>query len=379
MNTRVMGLIATMVLAPFTLAQPSGGPPPALVRFDEARQQEVMIMRSVSGSLFATRRSMVAAEEEGLVRTLSIDVGDIIEEGHVIATLDPRRAQIEVNRLEAEEDGKRASVSVAESSLRQAERDYARLTDAQNAGSVSDSEIEDAQISIQGMEARVRVAQADLVAAMQELAFARQVLEDRTIRAPFNGQIVAKHTEVGAWVGVGGTVVELVGLDTIDAYIGVPESYLSTLRAENTTVQLEIPALNELIESSDVTVIASGDQLARTFPIRVRLKNPDGALKPGMSVRALVPTSRNEEAVTIHKDALLRDGGGAFAYMNAGGVAIPVRFEVRWRVGDRFVVRGANIKPGTQFVIEGNERLFPSQPLNDLDNPQQPAPAQQGG
>ena len=132
-------------------------------------------------------------------------------------------------------------------------------------------------------------------------------------------------------------------------------------------MQADIPALNTQVAADDVTVISAGDELARTFPVRVRFDNPEGTLRPGMSVRALVPTRSFENAVTIHKDAVLRDDGGAFAFFDAGGQALPVRFDVKWYVGDRAVVAGARINPGMRFIIEGNERLYPTQPIADMD------------
>ena len=45
------------------------------------------------------------------------------------------------------------------------------------------------------------------------------------IRAPFDGVVVRKRTELGQWLQLGGDVAEMIALDTLDVHVEVPESY----------------------------------------------------------------------------------------------------------------------------------------------------------
>jgi multidrug efflux pump subunit AcrA (membrane-fusion protein) len=110
-------------------------------------------------------------------------------------------------------------------------------------------------------------------------------------------------------------------------------------------------------------VVPAADSLSRVFPVRVRLKNTQDLMRPGMSVTALVPTGVDVEALTAHKDAILRDEAGAYLYYDMGGRAMLARVDVLYPVGDRVVIRSRTLEAGTRVVIEGNERLFPGQPL----------------
>lgn len=364
-RTAILALASLTAAATSAFAQ--GGPPPANVRTDEAIAESVVLMRQVSGDLRAVKRSMVASKDEGLVMELLVDVGDVVQAGQVLATLDTVLKELDANRLRADRDADEAELNVRRAEQRQTQRNLDRREVALESRSINATEVEDARIALDAAKARVAAAEAELASSEAELARALEIIEDATIRAPFAGQVVRKQTEVGSWVVTGGTVVELVQLDRVDAYIQVPETFVSALTGDDVTVGVIVSALDEQIDSDRVSVIASGDELARTFPVRIRLDNPTGVLKPGMSVRALIPTGSYQEAVTIHKDALLRDDGGAFAYADVEGAAMPIRFDVRWRVGDRIVVSSPRIQAGMKFVIEGNERLFPTQPLNNID------------
>jgi multidrug efflux pump subunit AcrA (membrane-fusion protein) len=116
----------------------------------------------------------------------------------------------------------------------------------------------------------------------------------------------------------------------------------------------------------------------------VTLPNADGALSPGMSVTAWVPTGQTSMELTISKDAVLRNEIGPFIYVVRGGpgggpaAAVPTPIELRFAIDDRVVVRSAPLSPGDQVIVEGNERLFPMAPVAPLNNDSGERPASQG-
>jgi multidrug efflux pump subunit AcrA (membrane-fusion protein) len=72
--------------------------------------------------------------------------------------------------------------------------------------------------------------------------------------------------------------------------------------------------------------------------------------------------------VTVHKDAVLRTDVGFNVYFDGGGAAAPMPVQVAFSVGDRYALRpGGGLRPGMRVVVEGNERMFPGQPLNDIE------------
>ncbi len=364
---RALALLWVVLLAPApALAQ--GGPPPARVRFDEARTQSVDQLRRVTGELRAVRRAIVSAEEEGRITSLAFDAGDLIDEGQVLARQDTRLVGLTIDRLEAAAQAAEARLREAEAEVDQERRDVERLESAIGRGGVAESELEDANISLIAAQARAATARAELETARALLGYTRAQLEKMTIRAPFAGAVVRKATELGEWVGQGDPIAEVVALDRVDAWLDVPEGMLPAL-GSGAAIDIRLDALDETVASDDIAVIASGDTLAHTFPVRVRLENASGALRPGMSVTALVPTGRATQALTVHKDAVLRDDAGAYLYVERGGAAVPARVERLWAFGDRAVIRSPQVRPGDRVVTEGNERLFPGQPLVDIAAP----------
>lgn len=357
-------VMLALVCSAAALAQPGRA---WSVRVDPVLSESVVQQRQVTGDLRAVRRSMVAAEEAGRVVELHIEDGDVIEEGQILARLDSRLVTLAIARLKAEITAFEATVGERDAAVDQALLDLRRLESARSMNAVSETEVENARISVRSAEARAAQARADVESARAALAEAEERLAKMTIRAPFAGSVVRKETEVGQWLGEGAAVAQIIQVDVVDAYIDVPETYIGAVSNGSGKVRVHITALDRDIEAAEIVVIPSGDTLARTFPVRIRLANEDGMLRPGMSIVAYVPTGNMENALTVHKDALLRDDGGAFVYANMDGQAMPIRVRRLWGFGDRVVVQSGMLQPGMQVVIEGNERLYPTAPLSVMN------------
>jgi len=380
----VLAVLGAGVLSPGAHAQ--NGPPPARVKLENLRMMEVEQRRSVTGDLRASARSRVATQIAGQVLEMMVDVGDEVERGAVIARLDSELLEIDLVRAEAEIRANEATVNEREASIRLAQFDVDRLEVLARSQGATVRELEDARARLDEVKARLAVATADLAAAASDAARIRKRIGDTQVRAPFAGQVIAKATEVGEWLSEGGMVVELVSIETIDAYLDVPQQFVASLQRQPDsagnlpTVSVRIDALGAVVESSDVVVIGSGDRLARTFPVRVRIVNPDRDMKPGMSVTGSVPTGERTTALTISKDAVRRNDAGTFTFFDGGGgVAAARPVELMFAVGDRYVMRDRGWSTDTRVIVEGNERVFPGQPLIDIERTGEAEPARTGG
>lgn len=363
-------VITALLVVQAAAAQPGGGggPPPARVRVDAARLEPIDQLREVTGDLRAAKRSRVAAREPGLVLALEVDIGSLVKKGDVLARLDVELLELQIQSQSAEVESKAALASSYDSELEKANRNLARRKTILDQGGATDNEVDDAATDARAAQAKLAEARADLTSAKAALEWWRRRVADGVIRAPFAGTVVAKSTEVGEWVREGDTVVEIVALDEIDVYLDVPQRFLPAVLAAGTSLQVRIEAFNEVVEAREAAIIPDGDAMSRTFEVKLRLPNPDGRLKPGMSVVGLVPTGESAQSLTIHKDAVLRNDAGPFVYFNAGGMALPAPIEPLFGVGDRMVIKPGRIQPGMPVIVEGNERVFPSQPLMVVDD-----------
>lgn len=360
----VLVVVPLLMLAGPAIAQ---GPPPAKVVVEAAVQEVVELRREVLGNVRAAAIASVAAKQEGKVLELAVEVGERLERGAVLARLDTTILELELNREKAELVGARASIEVEKAELERARREIRRLESLRELGGAMVKELDDAQSDLDSATARLARAEAELATQEQDVELVEQRLEDMVIRSPFGGVVTQKLTEVGEWVSAGDAVVEVVRLDVMDVYINVPEGLVGALLKEGASVSIRVDAVGEVVSSVDFAVIPQGNELARTFPVRVRIVNESGRMQPGMSVVASVPTGQSGEMVTISKDAMLRSDTGPYVYVAVGAPgeqsAAPMPISIRFAVGDRIAIAPGGVQAGALTLVEGNERVFPTQPL----------------
>lgn len=392
-----IGIVVALLtsIASGALAQP-----PANVVLDEVTMQDLERMRRVTGELRAFQRSRLAARQQGLVLELGVREGDDVTKGQVIARLDSVLAVLTVASAEASVAALDATVAEREAELERAKLDYERYESLINQASASSQEFDDARVDLASAQARLLSAQADVLAAEARLALDKQRVEDMVIRAPFDAKVVSTATDVGEWIGEGDQVVELYSVASIEAWVDVPEASADRMAGVGSTVMVHIPALGGDVQGTVRQIVPEVDPLSRLFPVRISVPNDSGILKPGMSVTAMIPTGQRAQMLTVSKDAILRDDAGEFVYMAVPNempqvpfdqVAAPMRITREFAVGDRVAIRRGGLQPGMQLVVEGNERMFPMQPLIDVSatahtgskeqqaNEEQSEEAQQGG
>lgn len=378
-------LLATLALplhSPVLAQDETGeaqGPPPAAVRVGDVRQEQLQDRWLVIGRLRETRRVRVASEQTGQIIKVNAEEGDRVEGGKtILAQIEQGPTKLRLDVTTARLAEYEAEVLENEANLAQARRELEYLRDVLDKGSARPKEVKDAEAVVAAEQARVDAALARVNTQKAEVARIKDDISRLSVVAPFDGVVVKKETEVGQWVTPGSTVAEIVALDPIDAVVDVPENLVGNLKVGD-AIHVRIESADELLEGKVTAIVPEGGRASRTFPVKVRLANKDLSLKPGMSIRALVPTSKMAQVYTVPRDAVKRTPMGVLVWANMDNKAVPVPVEVMFGAGDRWavkVVEGSQpgLFPGMSVVTEGAVRVFPGQPLMVLP-PDAPMPS----
>ena len=374
MRARSAALLAAFGFLGALAATALGQAPAATVRIDVARSEPLETWRESTGEIRAARRSVLAAEEEGLVADVLVREGDRVEAGQVVARLDATRAGLELRRSEAVLLASRASVAEREALVDNARRDLERVQQTFDRGGGNEREIDTARTELSAAEARLEAARADVVLNEVLVDLAKTRVDDMIVRAPFTGRVVRRVAESGQWLGAGDSVAEIVSLGEVEAWIDVPERLVDRLTREGGRVRVRVPATGDEVDAKRFTIVPDADPRSRLFPVRIVLENAEERFRPGMSVLGLTPTGVTEAMLTVHKDAMLRDDAGEFVYFatpsgDGGFQAVPARVTRLFASGERVAIRAGALPPGAMVVVEGNERMFPMQPLNIVNLP----------
>lgn len=359
-------LITGLFLASFqALAQDM---PPARVRVGNIEQKKLQAHWDVIGRLVENKRTIVAAEQTGKIIQLNVDDGDTVKAGKtILAQIDPIWMELNLKQVQSEIDQAKAMIDEANAQVDQASRDLKFYEDLAAQKSARPKEVDDARTTLLIAKAQLANANASLKQKEIELARVQEELSRLTVYAPFDGAVVAKHTELGQWVNPGDPIVELISTGKIKAHVDVPETLVNNLHA-NDSATLKIEPIQFETQGKITAIIPDGSSSARTFPVQILLDNPQGKLKVGMSVTAHIPTGKVKPHLTVPRNAILTTSQGSAIWVNMEGKAIRVDVQILFGLTDRYVIQPSMpLKPGMQVVIEGAERLFPTQPLEVIN------------
>ena len=342
------------------------GLPPAAVFVQLVTQKNTQDVAKVTGSLRPMARAEVAAREAGALLDILVDEGDVVSEGAPLARLDTSRAEA----LHAEA---RASLTAASSLVDQREAEWQRAADdltmkrgLLESKAVSKSDVLDAQQALAVTAAQRKAASDGVAEWKSRVSYIEVQLRDLEIRAPFAGVVVARHVEVGEWVAVGASVVSLVSMTPMEAWLRVPVRFRDGLSKTLENLRVIRSATDETLRPSKVILVPEVESLSQLFTVVATLDNPDGYLAPGESITGEVPVSEIAPHWQFAIDGLVRSALGDFVYIVGDGgtaerVAVTVAFE---RKGLAFVrVADDVLTKDAQIIVEGNERLQPGQPL----------------
>ncbi len=226
--------------------------------------------------------------EPGIIRHLAVKEGDAVKSGQLLAQLDCRvlEAQHEIARMRA---ASTAAVQSAEATVEMRGRRFQQLetlaaSDRANAEELSRARAEH-QIALADLQlAREATAQSDLEARQIEAQ-----IEQRTLRAPFDGIVARVHRELAASVSPHeGPVLTLVRLEELDLVV-----HLDHRRLDGLEVGAEIPvaALDRPLAATATLAFISPvvDAPSGTSRLRLTLPNADGVHRSGVKYRIDLP------------------------------------------------------------------------------------------
>jgi RND family efflux transporter MFP subunit len=389
------------------------GPPAALVAVAPVVEREIAAAQNFVGTVMPSRKAVIGSAVDGRVIEFPLNEGDRVTGGQVLAQLLTDTIGLEVAAAEAELELREQQLAELQNGTRpeEIEQAKARMLAAEARGQYAKTrriradnlyrqgqamseeqrdemialavEAEQAyieakaayQLAVEGPR-KEQIAQAAAQVAVQQATVNRlkDQLQKHTVVSRFDGYVTAEHTEVGQWVKQGDPVAEVAALDEVEITAQVVEQYVPHIRV-GMTVSLQIPALPNLPLTGIVSaVVPQADVQARTFPVKVRVKNEltsDGPLvKSGMYARVMLPTGTKQTALLVSKDALVLGGPQPMLYVVDArapdakqGKARPVMVQLGVAEGSMIQVSGGGLKPGQLVVVQGNERLRPGQDL----------------
>ena len=246
-----------------------------------------------TGYVVARRQATVSAKITGKVVEVFIEEGMRVEEGQVLARLDASIPRAELALSESQLASARSSLEEMKVQIRQAELDLHRTEGLAARKLASQADLDRAQLTLEGLQARLERQQRDVVVAERAVSVQRQLLDDMEIRAPFTGVVVAKAAQPGEMIspisaGGGFTrtgICTIVDMESLEVEVDVNEAYINRVQPKQ-PVSVALNAYpDERIPAEVIAIIPTADRNKATVRVRIALLEKNPRVLPDMGVK----------------------------------------------------------------------------------------------
>jgi RND family efflux transporter MFP subunit len=319
---------------------------------------------SLPGETAAWYESTIYARVDGYVGKWFVDIGDHVEEGQVLATIDTPGLDARLAAARARLDAAKAELQV-----RRAEAEFARTTHErwQNSpkGVVSEQEREDKKAGFESAKAKVSAAlsQVDLAEAEVE----RLAADDRfkQVRAPFAGTIVQRQIDIGNLVTAGSTsgttpLYRMTRNDPIRVFVEAPQAVAESMKV-GTPVEIHVNAMHNRRFDGRITRTARAvDTRARTLRVEIDIPNYDDVLLPGLYVKVGFHLDRGGTAQVPAAALVARAAGPQVAVVD-GDDTVQFRDVSIARDDGKTVDLASGVAPGDRVVLNISSQIAAGQ------------------
>lgn len=239
------------------------------------------------GLIEPSRVVTLSMEADGRLSDVSVDRGDRVEPGQLIAELDSSLEQVTA-RIAQERAEQRASLESARVRHQQLLAKRERAAALETKGVITPEQREDAEWEERLAHWAVVQVEEQLRVSALELERAREVLARRRLISPVSGIVTERLVASGEHVRVsdGTPVVRVVVLDPLHVEVIVPATELGRLRVGQTAwVELEDGPPRPPLEATIDVIDSVVDAASGTFGVRLTAPNPDSVIAAGLRCR----------------------------------------------------------------------------------------------
>ncbi len=328
---------------------PKAAPPPEPeieVSAGRPERMTVEITTPAVGTIETDERVVLQPEVAGLIESVEFVEGQRVKKGDILFRMRSRKEEAQVAQA-------------------QADRDLARSNLERGRTLAGTKAISEQELDL--MESTLATK-----AATYELENRR--LEERLIKAPFDGVVGPREVSVGQYVSAGVPLVTLVEDARVKVRFRLPERQLSVLRTGQLARVLVNAYPDRRFEGRVELLNPEVDASTRTVEARLMVPNGEGLLRPGMFARVELVLGTRSEALVVPESALIPalDDFGVYLITDEGrarlvpvklGVRLPgkVELESGVKAGDVVIVAGTQkVNDGTKVKAGADASLPPT-------------------
>lgn len=322
----------------------------------------------------------VMAKVSGYIRQINVDIGDRVQQGHVLAILEIPEMQDDLTRAAAAVQEATADLATARDDLQRAQSahdiahlSYSRILDVskREPGLVPQQEVDEAhsrdlvaEAQVSGAKSHITANEQRILVSEAEQARLKTLYQYAVITAPFAGVVTKRYGNKGSLIQAGTAsqtqampVVRLSENSRLRLALPVPESAVPLIRLGE-PVGVRVSAMKRTFPGRVARFADKVDQATRTMKTEVDVPNPTLELVPGMYAEVDLITEQRKHVLSVPVEAVDGSGNSARVFtIQPSGVVRVMPVSLGIENARRVEIRSGSLKEGDEVVVGSRSGL----------------------
>ena len=371
MRTRTIGLIivaiaiagggAFALMRKPALPPAAAAPPPVPVVAGKVTSQDVPIYLRGIGTVIAYNTDIVRSQIQGQLTRIAFTEGQTVRTGDMLAQIDPRPYQAQLDQMTATRDRDQAQLTNALGNLN-------RYTQLEGKGYATPQLLETQQAQVGQLQNAVKSDQAMIEQAQIQLGYTQ-------LTSPISGITGVRQIDVGNIIhptDANGLVV-VTQIEPISLIFTLPETYLPQIQQEMANNKQPPTVLafsqDDKIQLDQGKVDLINNQILQTtgaVQLKAEFPNSGHRLWPGELVNARLLLQTRHNGLTVPAGVVQQSQQGMYAYVIKPDNTVEQRNVTVAQISDGEALIDSGLAANEQVVVDGQSKLQPGSKVTIL-------------
>ena len=332
----------------------SSAPPAAPIVAGTVAQHDVPIYLNGVGTVIAYNTVVVRAQIQGQITSINFTEGQQVHAGDLLAQIDPRPYQAQIEQFTANRDRDQAQLDNAQANLN-------RYTPLEQKGFATSQLLDTQKAQVAQLESAVKADQALIDSANVQLSYTR-------LTSPIDGVVGIRQIDIGNVISPStpNGLVVVTQLQPISLIFTLPETDLPRIQAQQEKAKGPLTVLaysqdGKMRLDQGVLGLVNNEILQTTGSIQLKANfpNPAHRLWPGELVNARLLLDTRHDGLTVPASVVQQGPQGAYAYVVNPDNTVAVRPVKVAQISDGQALIDSGLAANEQVVVDGQYKLQP--------------------
>jgi multidrug efflux system membrane fusion protein len=347
-----VGFAARHIYEPSETAAASVPPPGIPVVAGTVAQHDVPIYLTGVGTVIAYNTVLVTSQIQGQIISINFTEGQHVHKGDLLAQIDPRPYQAQIDQMTATRD-------LAQAQLVNAQENLDRYTPLLAKGFATPQLVETQKAQVAQLQASIKADEALIEAAKVNLSYTRLI-------SPVDGVTGIRQVDIGNVISPSNTsgVVVVTQLEPISLIFTLPETVLPQIQQQQhkTNQPLKVIAYNQdnTTKLDEGTLGLVNNQIIQTtgsLQLKANFPNKAHRLWPGALLNARLLLDTRHDGLTVPASVVQQGPDGAYAYVVNPDASVELRPVKVAQISDGQALIDSGLKANEKVVVDGQYKL----------------------